>query len=46
MLGSVLKVVMPAKAGIPLSTHGLAAQSWTLAFAGVTVVWIDLEIGV
>jgi hypothetical protein len=41
-----LLTVMPAKAGIPLSSHGLAAQSWTPAFAGVTVVGFDLEIGV
>jgi hypothetical protein len=41
-----LKTVIPAKAGTPLSSFSVVAQSWAPAFAGVTVFSFDLEFGV
>ncbi len=41
-----LKAVIPAKAGIQLSSRANIIQSWTPAFAGVTGYDLDLEFGV
>ena len=40
-----LVTVIPAQAGIQLSSSGLGTQSWTPAFAGVTTFGFEMVLG-